>query len=79
MRAPLIVIGERTPGIEPPLANLLGRSMRNLRASTCGSANTSSSVLMGPPGTPAASSFASRSARVIFAVISIMAESASRG
>ena len=30
-----IVIGERTPGIAPPLANLLGRSMRSLRASTC--------------------------------------------
>ena len=34
-----------------------------LRAITCGSANTSSQVLIGPAGTPASSNFAVKSAR----------------
>ena len=42
---PSIMIGVRTPGIVPPLAAALGRSIRMPRWTTCGSAKTWSSVV----------------------------------
>ena len=46
-RRPSMTIGEATPGMPP-------RSMRMPRATTCGSANTSATSLIGPAGMPAA-------------------------
>src|SRR5487761_2530020 len=60
---PSIMIAERMPGVDPPLALGLGRSIRMPRWITCGSANTSGIVLIGPAGTPMASSFGNNSAR----------------
>ena len=45
------MIAERMPGVDPPFAFGLGRSMRMPRWITCGSANTSGIVLIGPAGT----------------------------
>ena len=77
-RRPLIVMGERTLGIVPPLASGCGRSSRMARAITCGSANASAMVLIGPAGTLAFSNCAVRSARVLLGQISQGAGSACR-
>jgi len=52
--------GVRTPEWSA-LAAALGTSSFMPRATTCGSANTWSRLLIGPAGTPTASSFARRS------------------
>src|SRR6185312_9162182 len=59
--APSSMIGVRTPGIVPALASALGRSSFIPRCLTCGSSNTWSRLLIGPAGTPTASSLSARS------------------
>src|SRR6185312_4876020 len=65
---PSITIGVRTPGIEPAFAAALGKSNFMPRWITCGFSNTCDTSLIGPAGTPSASSLSSKSSRFTFTV-----------
>ena len=56
--APPIMIGVRTPGIVPSLAAALGRSSLHAAVRSPADRRTPASVLIGPAGTPTASSLA---------------------
>ena len=68
---PSMTIGERTDGIAPVFAAAAGRSIFMPRAMTCGSANTSATLLIGPAGTPCASKAVSRNSRVTLMVCAV--------